>query len=156
MTLPDSPSSVYLDSNALISVLEAREGYELVVQALELAKQGKLELFVSMLSYVEVRGWGNGDAYPPDRDKAALDLLDSPSLLRVEFSRGVGIAARKIAYKYQLRNPDAVHVASAASVGAEVLFTSDRQMVSRGRIDGVYICEPYEIGGPTLFGPGGA
>ncbi|MEV4180163.1 type II toxin-antitoxin system VapC family toxin [Streptosporangium canum] len=154
MTPPDNPSSVYLDSNALISVLAGRDGHEPVAQALELARQDKLILYVSTFSYVEVRGWGNGEPYPPVRDKAALDLLDSPSVIPVEFSRGVALKARKIAYTHELRNPDAIHVASAIYAEAEVLFTSDRQMCNRGRIEGVYICAPYEIGGPTLFGPG--
>ncbi|WP_327047010.1 PIN domain-containing protein [Microbispora sp. NBC_01189] len=152
MTPPSNPSSIYLDSNALIGVLEAHDGHEHVVQALELARQRKLDLYVSTLSYVEVRGWGNADPYPPQRDKAALALLDSPSLVSVEFSRGVGLKAREIAYTYRLKTPDAIHVASAIHAGAEVLFTRDGQMRGRGRIEGVLICEPYEIGEPTIFG----
>lgn len=152
MTPPSEPSSVYLDSNALIGVLAGHEGHEHTVQVLELARQDRLTVFVSAMSYVEVRGWGLQEPYPPERDKAALALLDSPSVILVEFSRGIALQARTVAYTHGLKNYDAVHVASAASAGVEVLFTRDSQMCGRGRIDGVYICEPYEIGDPTLFG----
>lgn len=152
MTPPSDPSSVYLDSNALIGVIAGHDGHEHTVQVLELARQGKMAVFVSTVSYVEVRGWGLQDPYPPERDKATLGLLDSPSVVPVEFSRGVALHARKIAYTHGLKNYDAIHVASAAAAGAEVLFTRDTQMCGRGRIEGVCICEPYEIGGPTLFG----
>lgn len=153
MTPPNNPLSVYLDSNALIAVLQAEPTHELVVDVLDRARQGKLTVYISALSYVEVRGFSNSEPYPADRDKAALDLLDSPSLVQVEFSRGVGIEARRIAHSYRLKCADAIHVASAVRAGADVLITSDKQLVGRGVIGGVYLAEPYELGGATLFGP---
>ncbi|GIH27772.1 hypothetical protein Aph01nite_60820 [Acrocarpospora phusangensis] len=152
MTPPNTPSSIYFDSNALIYVLTAGPGHEHVVEALELVRAGRLRGYISPLSYTEVRGFSNTEPYPPDRDRAALALLDSPSLVQVEFSRFVALEARRIAYTYGLKNPDAIHVASAVVAEAEVLFTSDKQLVGKGRVDGVWIAEPYELGDPKLFG----
>lgn len=146
MTPPSDPSSVYLDSNALIYLMQGRPGYEDVAQTLTAARGGKLNLYISTLSYVEVRGYGNDEPYPAERDKATMNLLDDPSLTLVEFSRGVALEARRIAHTYRLKNPDAIHVASALYAEAEVLFTSDQQLKSRGLIEGVHIAEPYPIG----------
>ncbi|MEV5411576.1 type II toxin-antitoxin system VapC family toxin [Thermopolyspora sp. NPDC052614] len=146
MTPPSNPSSVYLDSNALIYLLQGGPGHGDVLHALALAMDGKLNLYISTLSYVEVRGYGNDEPYPAERDKIATELLDSPSLTLVEFSRGVALKARKIAHTYRLKNPDAIHIASALYAEAEVLFTADQQLKSRGLIEGVHITEPYLIG----------
>jgi predicted nucleic acid-binding protein len=56
---PDSPSSVYLDSCALIYAVTKHAGHEPVAEVLRLAQHGKLTVVISTLSYVEL---GNYDA----------------------------------------------------------------------------------------------
>jgi hypothetical protein len=62
---------VYLESNTLIRVVTKKPGYEPVAELLRLADAGKLTVLISMLTYVEVRGWGKKDPYP----EATMRLL---------------------------------------------------------------------------------
>lgn len=88
MARPDCPSSVYLDSDTLIYAVTEKDGCEPVLAVLRLAEARKLEVVISDLSYVEVRGWGKNDPYPPELDRRCRDALDSTNLVRVEFPGG--------------------------------------------------------------------
>ena len=79
MARPDNPSSIYLDSNALICAMTKQAGYEPVAEVMHLADTGKLEVTISDLSYVEVRGWGKADPYPAELDARCLTALDNPT-----------------------------------------------------------------------------
>ncbi len=148
---PDSPASVYLDANALIYAVTKRPGYEPVAEILRLAQAGKIKALISTLAYVEVRGWSRADPYPHELDEEGIRLLDSPHLLRVEFTRRVAIRARGYAHHYGLRNPDAMHLASAAEYPAEVFMTWDTGFPHGTVVDDVWIDEPYEPGAPRLM-----
>jgi predicted nucleic acid-binding protein len=91
-----------------------------------------------------VRGWGRGDSYPPKLDQDCIELLDR--IVQVEFSRRVAQAARKLAYMYQLKNYDAIHLASAVDAGVDVLMTWDKGFPLGQRVEGVWVDEPYEFG----------
>jgi predicted nucleic acid-binding protein len=118
---------------------------------LSLAQRGRVELFVSALSYVEVRGQGRADPYDADLDQRVLALLDSPRLIQIDFHRALAIRARGYTRAYRLKNYDAVHLASAVEVGAEVLMSYDGDFPKRTTVDGVWIDDPYEPGDPALF-----
>ncbi|MCM4077457.1 type II toxin-antitoxin system VapC family toxin [Paractinoplanes hotanensis] len=148
---PSDPDSVYLESNALIYAVTKRPGYEPIAEVLRLAEERKLEVVISMLTYVEVRGWGLQDPYPVELDQEGVKLLDSPHLVRVELTRRVAIRAREIAVKYSLKNYDAIHLACASEYPAEVMMTWDKGFKGPRRVEGVWIDEPYELGGPRLF-----
>lgn len=148
---PKMPKSVYLESNALIAAVTKSPGHESVAEVLRLADAKKLTVLISMLAYVEVRGWSLKDPYPQDLDAECVRLLDSPSLLRVELSRGVAVRARRCAHTYGLKNYDAIHLASALEYPADVMMTSDKGFKGPRNIEGVWIDEPYELGDPTLI-----
>ncbi|NBE80294.1 type II toxin-antitoxin system VapC family toxin [Micromonospora rubida] len=151
MARPDNPTSVYLDSDTLIYAITKKPGYEPVAAVLRLAEARKLQVVISDLSYIEVRGWGLVDPYPPELDERCLAALDSPSLTRVELSRGLAIRARRYAYGRSLGNYDALHLASAVEAGAGVLMTWDKRLLRAQYVDGVWIEEPYQLGDPALF-----
>lgn len=151
MARPDCPSSVYLDSDTLIYAVNEKDGCEPVLAVLRLAEARKLEVVISDLSYVEVRGWGKNDPYPPELDRRCRDALDSTNLVRVEFSRRIALRAREYAYMHHLGNYDAIHLASAAEAGVNVMMTWDKGLLRARCVDGIWIEEPYEIGEPTLF-----
>jgi predicted nucleic acid-binding protein len=148
---PKSPASVYLESNTLIRTITKKPGYEPVAEVLRLADSGKLTVLISMLTYVEVRGWGKKDPYPEALDKEGIRLLDSPSLVRIELSRRVAVRARECAWRYALNNYDALHLASALEYPADVLMTWDTDFKFPRSIEGVWVDEPYEFGDPTLI-----
>lgn len=146
---PSRPNSVYFDSNALIYAITKKPGYEPVAECLRLAEAGRLRVVVSMLAYVEVRGWGLRDPYPQDLDEEGVRLLDSPHLVRVELSRRVAVRARHMAVKYNLKNYDAMHLASAVEYPADVMMTWDLDFKGPRQIEGVWIDQPYEPGRPS-------
>ena len=152
MARPSKPSRVYLDSNALILAVTARPGHEPVAEILRLAQVEQMEVMISALSFVEVRGWGRKDPYPPELDRKCITLLDSPKILMVEFHRGVAIRARDYAHKYGLKNFDAIHLASAVEAGADVLMTYDSDFPHDQSIDDVWIDKPYFPGGNPIPG----
>lgn len=152
MARPENPSSVYLDSNALIYAIVKRPGHEPIAEVLRLAQADKLTVVISTLSYVDVRGWGRTDPYPPDLDRRCIDVLDDPRLLRVEFTRKVAVNARRVAYTYGLKNPDAIHLASAVEAGVDVLMTADMRFPHGQLVEGVWVDVPYEPGPPVLPG----
>ncbi|MBN1172480.1 MAG: type II toxin-antitoxin system VapC family toxin [Micromonosporaceae bacterium] len=152
MGRPDNPTSVYLDSNALILAVTARPGHEPVAEILRLADTGQLTVAISTLSLVEVRGWGRTDPYPPDLDHRCVAQLDHPRLLMVEFHRDVALRARRYAHHYRLKNPDAIHLASAVEAEVDVLMTYDADFPHAQSVEGVWIDDPYFPGGDPIPG----
>lgn len=152
MARPENPSLIYLDSNTIISVVKAEAGHEPVAEILRLAEAGRLTIAVSAVSYVEVRGTGRSQPYSPDLDRRALQALDGPHVLLVEFSRHVALRARKLAYERRLKNYDAIHLASAIEADADVLMTTDTDDFPCGTlVQGVWVDKPYMPGDPVLF-----
>ncbi|MFU8849418.1 type II toxin-antitoxin system VapC family toxin [Micromonospora sp. SL1-18] len=142
---------MYLDSNALIYAIMKRPDGEPVLEVLRLAEAGKLTVAISTFSYVEVRGYGNNDPYPPDRDRQVIELLDSPHIVRVEFSRRVALRARRLGYEHRLKGFDAAHLASAVEAAVDVFMSTDTDFGRVRRIEGVWVDKPYAPGDPTLF-----
>nr|MDT0661657.1 PIN domain-containing protein [Micromonospora sp. DSM 115978] len=116
-----------------------------MAEILGLADAGKLTVAISMLAYIEVRGWGKRDPYSEALDKEGVRLLDSPSLVRVELSRRVAVRARECAWKYSLNNYDALHLASALEYPVDVLMTWDTDFGFPRQIEGVWVDEPYSL-----------
>jgi predicted nucleic acid-binding protein len=57
-----------------------------------------------------------------------------------------------LALKHRLKTWDAVHVASALEVSADVLFTTDDGLLPLDvAVEQLKIEEPYIFGAPTLF-----
>lgn len=148
---PENPSSVYLDTNALVYAITNKPKGKPVAEILRLAQAGKITVFISVLSYVEVRGYSNNDPFPPERDHECVALLDSAHLVRVEFARRIALRARRLAYEYRLKNFDAVHLASAIEAEADVFMSADRDFAHGRMIEGVWVDDLYEPGDPTLF-----
>jgi predicted nucleic acid-binding protein len=140
-----------MDSNTLIVGVLKRKGFEPVQGLLNLAQAGRIELYISALTYVEVRGAGRNDPYDADVDQAILAALDSPSFMIVEFYRGLAIRARQYTQTLRLKNYDAIHLASATEAQADVFMTWDTDFARGTAVDGVWIDEPYEPGDPPLF-----
>lgn len=142
---------MYLDTNALIHAILDKPAGKPVAEILRLAEAGKITVFVSVLAYVEVRGYSNNDPFPPELDQRCVELLDSAHLTRVEFGRRIALRARGFAYQYRLKNYDAVHLASAVEAEVDVFMSADTDFLHGRFIEGVWIDDPYEPGDPRLF-----
>lgn len=149
---PEKPSSIYLDSNCLVYVITNRPGSEDLAEILQRAERGVLTVVISTFSYVEVRGWGKSDPYPPELDRRAIDILDHPNIMRVEFSRRVALRARKLAHSYPLSNGDAIHLSSAIEAQADVFMTEDSDFRRGEYVERVWIDSPYVPGDQPIPG----
>jgi predicted nucleic acid-binding protein len=150
---PDNPSTVYLDSSAVISAVKRETGHEPVAKVLELAKARALTLVTSTILLVEARSRGR-DAAPDDSgEREILGYLDHPGWILVELDRAVALRARRLCLRFGLQNYDAVHLASAIEGGAEVLMTFDKGFPIGSLVEGVWVDNPYLPGSPS---PGGA
>ncbi len=50
-----------------------------------------------------------------------------------------------------MKNYDAIHLAHAIMAKADVLMTTDKGFPLDTEVDGVWVCEPYYWGEPSLF-----
>jgi predicted nucleic acid-binding protein len=147
---PDNIRSIYLDSSALIAVIQDEPGCDPVKQVLSLVDQQLMTLYGSPLTLVEVRGQPRGE-HDPERDRRVLDFLDG-RVKPVELTRRVAIRARGYVGRYGLKPADAIHIASAVEAPVEVLWSQDKDFKSLwgSRVDGVWVDEPYPFGQQAL------
>lgn len=151
MARPDRPSTVYLDSSAVISAIKGEPGHAPVARVLELARTGVLALVTSTILLVEARSGGRDAAVDEAGERELLDYLDHPAWTLVELDRAVALRARRLCLRLGLHNYDAVHLASAIEGGAEVLMTFDKRFPIGTAVEGVWVDRPYSPGSPDLF-----
>lgn len=151
MARPDDPSTVYLDSSAVISTIKGEPGHEPVARVLELAQKGALTLVTSTILLVEARTGGRDAAVDDSDERELLSHLDHPAWILVELNRTVALRARHLCLRLGLHNYDAVHLASAIEGGAEVLMTFDKRFPLGSAVEGVWVDKPYSPGDPNLF-----
>lgn len=150
MGRPDHPEVIYLDSNTLCRFIVGKDVQTIgrVIQAID---TGQADLIISPLLLVECRGQPRKDPVDEDLERRMVDLLDNPRHTPVEFTRAVALMARHLALRHGMKNYDAIHLAHAVVAGADVLMTSDEGFPLESEVDGVWVCEPYIWGDPTLF-----
>lgn len=153
MARPGNFSSIYLDSSALLSAIQAEAGHEPIAEVLRLASQGRLTVYASAVILVEVRAQRRGHA-DASSDEHALRILDSARLIDVELSRGVAMRAREYVGSHGLRPLDAIHLASAVAAETEVFWSWDGDFgkLAGSAVDGVWVDQPYEFGASPIPG----
>jgi len=148
---PEWPTSVYLDTSALVAAVRKGEYSAQIGRILEQVDQGAIRLFVSPLLYVEALGHSRTEPFDPQAEAKLLATLDSPRVIPVEFSRFVAKRARAYCHNLRLKPYDAIHLASAVVAEAEVLMCCDKGFPLDQTVDRVYVSKPYAPGGPDLF-----
>lgn len=90
------------------------------------ADSGRVQLFGSTWLLAEALGGGYSEPPDPVREELILRVLrDSESISLVQTSVKVAMIARDLRRQLHLKTADAVHLASAVSVGADVFMTTD-------------------------------
>jgi predicted nucleic acid-binding protein len=150
----EQPDRVYLDSCALIDWADPDSPHTRAVASwLEQALAGQVVVATSTVALVEARGGGLGSPNPVAEDRIRKVLI-SPAVTLVDCTRRVALSARDLAVQHGLKTWDAVHLASALEVSADVLFTTDKGLLPLdAAIERLKIEEPYISGGPNLFDP---
>ena len=112
-----------LDSFAILALLNDEPGAVRVDELLHQAKEGKAQVFMSLINlgevlYVVERRWGK------ERLRSMLAYLDATDLKWVEADRGRVLAAAHIKATYPLAYADAFCISLACDLDATII-TSD-------------------------------
>ena len=137
---------VYLDTSALVKLCVLETGTPLVVALWE----GADALVTSRIADAEVRSVlgaaeriGRIDAAPAAQARERWNAL-WPGLFKLEVTATVADAAGALADRRPLRAADAIHLASALTLGeAKPLFAAwDRRLASAARAEGLMVLPP--------------
>lgn len=136
---------LYVETAPLIYFTESRAGYvEKMREILRFIDEGQIQGVTSSITLTETLAKPLRDR-DTDLVKRYRDLLyRSRGLLLQSITPAIGDAAAELRAKYNLRTPDAVHVAAAIDVRCDAFLTNDTalQRVSELRI---LILEDMEI-----------
>lgn len=114
------------------------------------ANEGRYRIYTSTLTLAEVVKLRTGPVTPDDKLEAIAALFDYPFIEFIELDRGIGEGARRICQEQGLKPNDAVHLASAARAGCDVVLAWDDRFVACDNPP-VPVAEP-EIKGQMAFG----
>ncbi|GAA1327663.1 hypothetical protein GCM10009592_14790 [Brachybacterium rhamnosum] len=151
---------VYLDTSVIVAVLLNEDRAEDTVEVLESFKNGVAECVISPLVIAEIYGTPKirevtrSGMTPSLAKKSALDsirrvdkflghLESWDACILVENTRRQGVMVRDFGLRYQLKGPDAMHLAAAIEFGCSHLFTFDRGLLKVGNEQGVEVSQPY-------------
>ena len=161
MTTPRS-NRIYFDSSVYLAFLKGekvpaegdRTRVELASLLMKDAEAGRLEVYTSAITIVEVRHVGNNPiGLQPNSPGAINEVFDKTSTRLVEVGRELALRAQELATRYGLSTMDAIHVASAEFAKCGELFMWDADVVrkiDRAPLTGLRVCEPYWHGQPSL------
>ncbi len=119
-----------------------------------LADKGQFVLATSTTVLIEALGQSPNVKVNEQVEAVILQILDSPRIRPVEFSRRVALYARDLVLRKKMPKWDAIHLASAVEAKVDVFFTTDNDHPIGEKHDGVWVDFPYLPGvdQQTLFG----
>ena len=144
---------IYWDACCFLSYLNGDEDRLPVLSAL-LESAGRGEIMTSVVSLTEVAyGSPEKDAHQLDeRTEEAIDaLFADPAVTLIEYHAGIARQARQLirgalVRGWSLKPMDAIHLASAVSIGAEAIQTYDGEWSSRyAKMVGILIGPPSDV-----------
>lgn len=150
---PEDHSKIYWDSDVLLSwINDHPERAPLIELLLSDARAGKIEIFTSVISQVEVAFSEierSGKALSLEEEQKINDLWAPGSPIKVvEFYPLIATRARNIIRNgvplgwTGLRAPDAIHLATAKHMNVDEMHTFDNQLPRYSDVIGFPITEP--------------
>jgi predicted nucleic acid-binding protein len=131
-------SKIYLDACSIIDMAEHEakpsKDRELEVwlckQALAAARDGKIQVYTSMLSVAECTTIGQGLPNPPAEIKRFLDMLllsGKSGITIVQLRQIIAVRARDLRWASEItvKGADAIHIATAIEMKCDELWTRD-------------------------------
>lgn len=122
---------VYWDSSVWIALIKGEfvngiDRCHVPKMILEDAEKGKATIFTSRLTIVEVHKKRKYPSLTKEQDdKVQSDFLEHEYIKKIDVDNWVAQHARELAWDYNISANDAIHVASAIKVKAEVLHHWD-------------------------------
>jgi predicted nucleic acid-binding protein len=126
-----NPERVYWDSSVWIALIKKEivkgvDRCETPRLILEDAKDGKVDIYISRITVVEVQKKRHRPSLTIVEDNSIqIDFLQHKYIKHIDVDRNIAFLARDLAFKYGLKPCDAIHLASALKVKAEVLHHWD-------------------------------
>ena len=141
----------YLDSSVFVAFLneetlptaDGRPRVEVARRILEQADAGTARMVTSALSIAEVRIFPGATVAAPE---AGAGIFEPPRVLVVNLDPDIARAAQTLGNAYNLKPPDAVHLATAVRYNCVELLVWDDvfiRRVNRRPIPGLWVGEPY-------------
>lgn len=130
----DRPSLLYWDSCPFIALIgndnERREMCRLIMKE---AEKGNLRIVTSALTFAEViRPEPDGEPIlDTEQELQVLQFLGNEYIIVRWVDRQIGNMARQVARQTGLKPPDAIHVATALRIEANILHTYDRKILNQ-------------------------
>lgn len=158
----DNAPSVYLDSCVFLAFFQDEpDRADDVAELFEKALQKEVKLYTSVLSLTEVAFLEQERAENLLNlrvEQRIADTFNEEGLVTLmEYTKLVAADARKLVRKTMvgqgktLKPPDAIHLASALRVGANVLHTYDDLLIGHSGVHGIEIVTPPKAA-LSLFG----
>jgi predicted nucleic acid-binding protein len=121
---------IYWDSCVFIHVIQQTPELRTTLEAiLDEARAGSLVIVTSALTLAEVRGAGS------EADEAMVDEMFRQDYIVVRvLDPPLASRARRLGREHGIKPADAIHVATAIDLGAEVMHTMDGKTKKRGLI----------------------
>ena len=126
-----NPSRVCWDSSIWIALIkhEIKKGVDRTIvprMILEDAQRNEVTIYISRLTIVEVHKKRNHARLTEFEDSEVQSrFFQHEYIKKIDLDRDVAESARQIAWKYNLKPNDAIHVASARKVSAQILHHWD-------------------------------
>ena len=126
-----NPIGVYWDSSIWIALIkhEIKNGVDRTLiprMIIEDAIKNEVTIYISRLTIVEVHKKRNYTSLTEAEDsEVQANFFQHEYIKKIDVDRDVAEKAREIAWRYNLRPNDAIHVASAKKVTAQVLHHWD-------------------------------
>lgn len=121
---------IYWNSCVFIHVIQQTGEYRPVLETImEEARAGRVAIVTSALTLAEVRGAGS------EADEAMIDEMFRQDYIAVRvLDPPLASRARRLGREHGIKPADAIHVATAIDLGAEVMHTMDGKTKRRGLI----------------------
>lgn len=145
---PERVSRVALDTSCLIGVVQGDADFKPLRSLLTKLGAGSVELVGSTALLAEfLPNHGRGDVALAHR---VLQLLKRQATL-IDVTPSLAGLAAEFREAYGLKTWDAIHLATAITGQADILFVRDGRFPIDTDVRGVWVSEPYDLDGDSLL-----
>lgn len=118
--------NLYWDSSCFCAWFSEEAGrYEICDAIIDAARKGQVKLYTSFLTLAEVIKVP--DLYPSESEDRIAEFFRNPYVVKVAVDWFVTRIARDLQRRFNLDGRDAIHLATAIHIKADVLHTYDGQ-----------------------------
>lgn len=115
-----------IETSLYILALENNPEFPFAIEFFQLLPRSNAEAYASVLAITEVMN-KTYESKSLDRIPDRLDFLTGNGLIDlVNVDRAIALKAAQLRAKYNLKTPDAIHLATAEERNCELFFTADK------------------------------